>query len=259
MSSCMYTAQGDFVCQENEDTKDTIENFRVVRRTPSTSTSSSNRRFIQAAPTRATPTPAPTPAPTRVPPETLNFFLNMYNRAQEAQEAQDRATPAPAPATPAPATPAPATPAPATPATSAPPSFVLGGYSDAPPPSFVPAYSGAPPPTATTLPATATATPAPATPAPATLAPYSPPPPPPPPISQIPPDGFFITSLPNGQYKNTCPDCVYNKKSYGMGNILECNCEKTNFVTGAKELINTKLNNCSGNNITNYGGRLLCG
>ena len=27
MSSCMYTAQGDFVCQENKDTTDTIENF----------------------------------------------------------------------------------------------------------------------------------------------------------------------------------------------------------------------------------------
>ena len=27
MSSCMYTAQGDFVCQENEDTKDNVEHF----------------------------------------------------------------------------------------------------------------------------------------------------------------------------------------------------------------------------------------
>jgi hypothetical protein len=81
----------------------------------------------------------------------------------------------------------------------------------------------------------------------------------PPPISRIPPYGFNLTALPNGQYKKTCPDCVYYKKINGMGNILECNCEKTNFVTGAKELIYTKLNNCSKNQITNYGGNLICG
>jgi hypothetical protein len=29
MSKCMYTAQGDFVCNENKDTKDTTEHFET--------------------------------------------------------------------------------------------------------------------------------------------------------------------------------------------------------------------------------------
>ena len=31
MSKCMYTAQGDFVCQENKDTTEHFETFHEIR------------------------------------------------------------------------------------------------------------------------------------------------------------------------------------------------------------------------------------
>ena len=71
-------------------------------------------------------------------------------------------------------------------------------------------------------------------------------------ISKDPPDGYYTTIIPQGLYRDTYPDCVFTKKfnsSYGVGNKLECNCQKMNPVTGAIELVNSTLNGCTKNNI----------